>query len=189
MRGDAADARVDLVEDERLAARHRGERERDARELASGGRLGDRAEREACVGPDEERGLVHPARAKLAFAELDEELSLPQPEPLQLGGDGLGERACLRAAHGAELLCERADPGFRGRDRLGGGGDRIEAGGRLLELLARRRRPREQLLERRCVEAALEVCDPRELALDLVEPPGVGLERGEERVQIARYLA
>ena len=47
VRRDAADAGVDLVEDERLAARDGRERERDPRELAARCRLGDRAEREA----------------------------------------------------------------------------------------------------------------------------------------------
>ena len=64
VRGDAADARVDLVEHDRLAAGDRRDRERDAGELAARGGLGDRRERQPGVRPHEERRLVRAGRAR-----------------------------------------------------------------------------------------------------------------------------
>ena len=143
MRGHSADARVDLVEDERLAARHRGERERDPRELAAGRRLGDRAERQARVRPDEEDGLVGAARAGVALAELDQKLALPHAEPLQLRRDRVGEGTRVRAAHRPQLLGEGADPRLRGRDGLRRGGHRVaDPQPRRRPRAARRRRGR-----------------------------------------------
>ena len=104
VRRHAADPRVDLVEDERLAAGHRRERERDARQLAARGRVRDRRERQAGVRADEERRLVASGRTDLALAKLDEELALAHAERGELVGDGLGEtlrvlpRACARSA-------------------------------------------------------------------------------------------
>src|SRR5581483_10774059 len=87
-----ADAGVDLVEDECLAARDGGDRERDARELPTGRRLGDGGEREAGVGTDEEDGLVGAGGARVALPQLAHELALPHADVVQLGRDRIGER-------------------------------------------------------------------------------------------------
>ena len=84
MRRPAADAGVDLVEDQRLPAPDGGDRERDARELPTGGRLGDRRERQAGIRPDQKDGFVGAARARVALAQLDDELPLPHADPFEL---------------------------------------------------------------------------------------------------------
>ena len=189
VRRDAADAGVDLVEDERLAARDRRQRKGDPRELAAGCRLGHRPERETRVRTDEEDGLVRAGRAGLALAKFDEELALPHPEPLQLARDRVRERTRVCAPDGAELLGERADACFRSRDRLCGRRDRVVARRSVVELALRGGRAIEELLERRRAEAALEIGDAREPLLDLLERSRVGFERREEGVQVAAHLA
>ena len=67
VRGHAADAGVDLVEDERLATSNSSERESDARELSSRGGVGDRREREAWIRPDEERHVIGSGRPDFAL--------------------------------------------------------------------------------------------------------------------------
>ena len=62
VRGLAADARVELVEDERRAARDRGDGERDPRELAARGRLGDRRRGSPGFGRTRKRDRVRAAR-------------------------------------------------------------------------------------------------------------------------------
>src|SRR4029078_81169 len=68
-----ADARVDLVEDDRRLARARvgdgAKREGDAGELAARGRLGHRGERQARIRPDEERDGGAPAYSALNLTE------------------------------------------------------------------------------------------------------------------------
>ena len=107
VRGLAADAGVDLVEDERLAAGDRRDRERDAGELAARRGLGDRAERQARVRADEEDRLVATGRAGLALAQLADELAVAHADVVQLGGDGVGERRRGGVPLGAELERER----------------------------------------------------------------------------------
>src|SRR5512146_1066546 len=101
--GLAADARIDLVEHHRLAARDGGNRQRHARELSSGGGLGDGAERQTRVRPDQERRLVATGRAGLALAQLDEELAVAHPHLAQLGGHRVGERRSSRIPLGGKL--------------------------------------------------------------------------------------
>src|SRR5262249_50181976 len=84
VRGFAADARVELVEDERVAARDHGDRERDAGELAARGRVRDGRQRHARVRPDQEPHLVGAARARLARRELRRELAVAHSEPREL---------------------------------------------------------------------------------------------------------
>ena len=64
VRGHTADAGIDLVEDDRLASRDGRDRERDARELAARGRLGDGRERKPGVRADEEDRLVDARRPR-----------------------------------------------------------------------------------------------------------------------------
>ena len=106
VRGLAADAGVDLVEDHRLPAGDRGDRERDARELAAGGGLGDRAERQARRSAGQEHRLVRAGRAGIALAQLDAELAVAHADAAQLLGDRVGERLRRGLARRAELGCE-----------------------------------------------------------------------------------
>src|SRR5581483_9664215 len=57
------------------------------------------------------------------------------------------------------------------------------------QLLACLGGPGEQLLVGRAPEAALRFCDAVELALDVLEPVRLGLERREEGAQLRRGLA
>src|SRR4029079_16283562 len=59
VRGLAADTGVDLVEDHRLAAADRCDREGDPRELAAGGRLRDPREWHARARPEPAPGTAH----------------------------------------------------------------------------------------------------------------------------------
>src|SRR5207248_7606971 len=80
----AADAGVDLVEDHRRPAADSRDRERDARELPARGRLGDRRERQARVGTQEERDAVGAVRPGLGLGELDAELALAERDVAEL---------------------------------------------------------------------------------------------------------
>ena len=92
----AADAGVDLVEDERLAATDRRDGERDPRELAAGSGLGHRHEGQSAVGADQERDLVRAGRARFGLPPLDPELAVAKADPAELLGDRGRER--LRGA-------------------------------------------------------------------------------------------
>ena len=113
MRGDASDAGVDLVEDDGLASRDRGDRERDARELSARRRLGDGRERQPGVRTDEEHRLVRPGRPRLALPQLDMELALTHPEIDELARDRLGERLRRDATGVRERLARSAEAALR----------------------------------------------------------------------------
>ena len=186
----AADPGVDLVEDERVAAGHGRDGERDPRELASRGCLRDRRERQSRVRADEEDGLVASGRARLvALAQLADELALAHADAAQLGGDGVGERRRCGVPLGPQLEGERVDTFLGGgelaRRDLGGIGAVLERRELRLRLLA----PREQLVVRRAAEAALRLGDPVEPGLELLEPARLRFERGQEGVEIGRGLA
>ena len=66
-----------------VPAADRGDRERDPRQLAAGGRLGDRRERQALVRTDEEGHLVGAGRARAPARQLDPELALAEPDPVR----------------------------------------------------------------------------------------------------------
>src|SRR5437870_290070 len=65
----AADAGVDLVEDEGHPARDDGDRERNPRELATRCRVGDWGHRQSGIGTDQELHLVGPGHSELPFTE------------------------------------------------------------------------------------------------------------------------
>ena len=90
----AADARVDLVEDERLAAAYRRDREGDPRELAARCGLRDRRERQARVRADQEGDAVLAGRARVGRVEHGLELALAEADALELTRNGLRERRC-----------------------------------------------------------------------------------------------
>ena len=191
VRGLAADARVDLVEDHRLAAADGRDRERDRAKLAARGRLGDRRERQPAFGRIRNDDLVGAGRARLALAQLGPELALAEADAVQLGCDRVRERRRPQPpARFDSSLGERLD------SRLGLGQRRARPPQR------DRRRPRAQparLAPRPRARAAprsvsqrkrrLRVGDPLELGLDLLEPVGLGLERVEEPPQLERRLA
>ena len=87
MGGLSADAGVDLVEDHCLAASHGRDRECDARELAAGGGLCHRGERQTWVRPDQERNLVGPGLAGISLTQLGHELAFTQTDAGQLTRD------------------------------------------------------------------------------------------------------
>ena len=183
----AADAGVDLVEDQRLAARDRGDRERDARELAARRRLGDRAR---TAGPRSGGRGRPPRRRPVApgsrSRELADELALAHADVVQLGRDGVGERGRRGVPLGSQLDARARDARLAPRPaacrgRRAGSTPSSSA----VELGARLGGAREQLLVGLAAEAALGVGDPVERALELLEPARLGLERGEERVQLA----
>ena len=162
VRRPAADTGVDLVEHERLAARDGGQREGDPRQLASRGGLGQRREREPGVRPDQEDGVICARRARLSCAHLDRELA--------------DLRVDLR-----ELPLCRLELGSR---CLGGVVTLFERGQRTPRLVT----PLDELAERLGAIAAAKVGEPVQLALDVLEPPGVAVERREEAEELGRRL-
>ena len=84
-----------------------------------------------------------------------------------------------------QLLHARLRLGERLRRHFGWVGAGVERG----ELRLRVRRAREQLLVVGAAEATLRVGDAFELGLDLLETPGLGAERVQERAQLGRGLA
>ena len=112
--------------------------------------------------------------------ELDGELPVPEPEACELLarrlGEGLGSLGALLAERRGEIRVAglRCTGGCLGRrERVGAS---VECG----QLVARRRGPLDQLRGRSGTEAALRVGDLSEALLDVLEPAGLGLERGEE---------
>ena len=133
------------------------------------------------------RDLVGAGRARLALAELGDELALAEADALELArrppprtGRRPPRRACASSSVSSRVFASAAARASRR------GGERVDAVVERLELGARLGRAREQLLERRAAEAPLRLGDPVELRLDLLEPVRLGLERGEERAQLRR---
>jgi len=172
----AADARVDLVEDERLAAGDGCEGERDARELAARGRLRDWGKRQTGVRSDQEDGVVGAGRAGVARPDLDVELAVSEPEPAQLGGHGFGERSGGRRSRRAELAVDALELalGLGGLGGCGRGG--IDSVGEVGQLASGGLGALDQVGERVGSEAATQVREPIELSLDVLEAPRVGIQ-------------
>ena len=174
MGGLAADAGVDLVEDQRLAAADGCDCKCDAGELTARGGFGRRRKRQAGVGANEERHLVVPRRGRLALAQLNPELAFAQADAAKLLGDGGRERLGGTLAGCPQLSRQRANPRFRfgkspGRSRQGVGSSihRLELGACL-------GCPSQELLVARAAKTALCGGDALELRLHLVEPVGLG---------------
>ena len=173
-----ADAGVDLVEDHRLAAADRGDRERDARELAAGGGLGDRRERQARVRagsgrPPRRRRSAPGSRSpqldpELAVAHADARAARPRPRPRT------GPAAAARASWSAPASSATRASACASASAAAATGSSPSSSA--LELGPRLRRAGEQLLEGLAAEAPARIGDPVELALDLLEPAGIGLE-------------
>ena len=109
MRGLAADAGVDLVEDHRLAARDGSDRQRDARELAARRGLRDGRKRQAAVQANEEGDVVD-CRSGPDPARRNSATNSPSPMPISASSRGdLGREARRRLlAGGVELAGERS---------------------------------------------------------------------------------
>src|SRR5205823_9455657 len=133
------------------------EGERDARELAAGGGLGDLREGQARVRADEEDDLVRAGRSRLALAQLGQELAVAEAEAAELRCDRERERLDGGPPRGTELAGESLDLGPRRRERLRRGLARIEAALERLELRPRLRRARQQLVVARAAEAPPQV--------------------------------
>ena len=186
----AADARVDLVEDHRLAPADGGDRERDARELAAGRRLGDgrrtAGRRSAGSGTRLRRLRSRPDRARRSSTRNSPS---PRPTPRELLGDGRGERLGGRSRRAAQCGVHAVDLG------LGGASASAAARTGSWPSVERpsSRRASAAALEQLLVASAAPVAPPGRRSararLDLLEPAGIGLQRGQEGPQLARGLA
>ena len=190
VRGLAADAGVDLVEDHRLAAADGRDRERDPRQLAARGGLGDRPERQAGVRAHEERDLVG-ARRRPARRRAARRGTRPRR-----GRRRRARAATASANAGAAACAPRAARRGGGRPRPGrarASRPRPAPGSWPSSSAASSRRASsarvEQLVVARGAVAALRVGDPLELGLDRLDAVGLGLERGEEAAQVGGRLA
>ena len=183
VRGLAADAGVDLVEDDRRLARRgvrdRTESERDARKLSARGRLGRGSERQARVRADEEGDAVPAGGAQLALADLHPELAVAHAEPPSSSATASanGSDASARVR---QRLPQLLGAGFGLGDRPLGLLQRVDAGLDLGQLGLCVGGPGEQLLCRGGAEAAAGLGDALELLLDGFQPAGLGLERRQE---------
>ncbi len=188
VRGLAADSGVDLVKHHRLAAGHSRDRERDPRELAARGGLGDRPEGQAGVRADEKHRLVGARRAGVDVPHLGAELPLTEAHADKLPPHGFGEARRGFAARRAKLCVHPIDLGLRSSHRIGCGPHGIVAVGKLGELAPGLVGTIEQLRVGLSAIAAAQVGEPVELRLDGVEPARLRLERVEERTQVGRDL-
>ena len=108
VRGLAADSRVDLVEDHRLATADGRDRKRDARELAAGSRLRDRRERQARgSGGSGTRPRPSPVAPGSRSASSARNSPSPRPIAVQLGLDRVRERPGRRSASLRQALRQR----------------------------------------------------------------------------------
>ena len=103
-RDPAADAGVDLVEDERAArtvgGQHDLEREPDAGQLAAGGDLAEAARLGARVGREEQVDRVGAVRAERGRGEGEGQAGVRHGQGGQLAGHGVGEPLGRAAAQG-----------------------------------------------------------------------------------------
>ena len=186
----AADACVDLVEDHRLAATDGGDRERDPRELSTGGGLGDRRERQARVRPDQERDR---RRRRSARAPA------PAARPRTRRRPCRRRRARVRPPRRNAAPPRHALRAARRRDAASAlsaaasASAAAAAGSKPSSIASSSARARmrrgEQLFVRLGPEASLRVGDAVELLLDLLEPARLRLERRQEAAELARGLA
>ena len=102
VRGHAADARVDLVEDERLAPGDGSERERDARELSARCGLGDRRERQARRSAGS-RNATSSAPVAPSSRSRSSTRNSPSPMPSDASSSATASRERLRAAPRARV--------------------------------------------------------------------------------------
>ena len=178
VRGRAADARVDLVEDDRLAARDGRDRERDPRQLAARGRLGDGRERQAGVRPDQERRpRRRPPRPASRSRSSTRNSPSPMPTPRSSSATAAANGSRGRGPRGAQLVAASVAasasaaaaprPPRAGRAALERG-----------ELRARLGRTLEQLLVASRSGSGARVGDPVELA---PRPPRAGRARPRAR--------
>ena len=181
----ATDPRVDLVEDESLATRHGRKRERNTGQLAARCGLGDRTERQSLVRPDLVRRFVTTRRAGRRITHVDTKLAVSHPKSRQLGDNGRRERLGSTHSRCAEPIRKRLVPRLGGGDLQRCRSKRVLAAIERGQLDDRRRTLLEKLRRRLAAEAAARVRQPIETSLDLLQPAGIGLERGEVAMEVA----
>ena len=130
-----------------------------------------------------------PVAPRSASATLGAELPLPQPDPVELRRHGLGERLGRCFPRRTQFRGEIVHPRFRRGQLPGCRRRRVDALLDRGQLRARRPCALEQLGVGVAAEAPSEIGQPLELALHVLEPVGLGLEREQERLQLARRLA
>ena len=166
------------------------DRERDPRQLAAGGGLGDRAERQPGVRPDQEGDLVGAGRARVGLAQLGAELAVAEADADQLARDRRSESGRRRTARRSQLARAGASTSTCARSSASAAAC---AGSWPSSSAASSRRASSARSSSSVVGlhpvAALRVGDPVELGLDRLHAIRLGLERREERPQVGRRLA
>src|SRR5579862_3502550 len=186
--GAAADAGVDLVEDHRVPASDRGDRERDPRELPARRGLRDGRLRKARIGADQEPDRVDARRAGLDLAEHGAELTLGDSDLRKLRRHRLGEWRRRCAPSLSEPSVHAPHPVLGGRERLRSSEGRVAPLSECSELFRGGGPAREELGVALRTVAPLGVRDPLELGLHRRELFGIRLERLEEPAQRRRGL-
>ena len=191
VRRDAADAGVDLVEDERLArprpprARARCARARRPRRSRRPGRTG--GPRSGGRGTRPRRRPSGPARARAARRGTRPppcRAPAARPRPPARTRSACARRSSRSASASASMRASPRRPPPARPPRPGRARRQRRRAPR-----ARRRGALEQLVVRRRAEPALEIGDPLEPPSTSSSERRVGLERGEEAVQVAADLA
>ena len=185
--GGAADAGVDLVEDDRALrlARQAGKGEHDPRDLAARRRLAERRERHSRIRRHEQLDRLGPGRPEAVRMRLERHLE-PRAVHRQLGelGGDLGrEPFRRRGPPGAELGGERGAP------HLALGDPGPETGAHLLRVLEPRDLGAATLGVRgdeldRAAVLALQAVERGQPLLDLLEPARIGLDAVEVGAQL-----
>ena len=133
--------------------------------------------------------VVPAARPRVAIGTRCLKLAVPHAEALQLEGDGLPERAAAARRASASRSASsdvRRSASPRACSASASGSTPASCAS---SSAPRRFRAGEQLLVARGPEAPPGVGDPLELAFDLLEAAGLGLERREEAAQSRGDLA
>ena len=131
-----------------------------------------------------------PAGRRLALAQLDAELALAQADALELLRQRPLRRAPLRSRRAARSsVGELVDPASRLGERFGRSGRGIVPPSSASSSALASRRAAKELLVALAAEPAPRLGDPVELGLDLLEPVGLGLERGEKGAELGGCLA
>ena len=113
----------------------------------------------------------------------------PMPTPRSSSATASANASTEARLAFAEIGSELARPRLRRGQRLRGRRSGVETTLERRQLVAGGRRPRQQVVVVGGAEAPPRVRDPLQLPLDVLEPVGLGLQRGEERAQVGADLA
>ena len=192
----AADAGVDLVEDQRACAQAAcltaaaggdGDGQRQPREFAAGGDLGQRPRRAAGVAGDQELDRLQAMRLRLGQRlQRDREASAGHAELLHRGGHRLGQAGRGRLPARRDLARLRDEGRPRG---LGLALQRLEIGGgiQLGQLGLPLRQLRGQI-RRRAAEAPRQPDPGRQARIQLGQALGLEFGAAQQRLQAARGI-